>query len=172
MTDQLALGIGSYVPVRDAVISDCGRYRYRLEERWAPGPATLWIMLNPSTADAKVDDPTIRRVRGFTRAFGAPGFVVVNLYALRSPSPKDLRRAADPVGPLNDDTIRRELAACADVVAAWGSAHHNAPCFANRVAFAREAAGPGRLRCLATTDDGAPRHPLYLRAELRPIPWA
>src|SRR5437870_2889354 len=90
------------VAERDAKISDCGRYRYTLTRRVGVGGPLVWVMLNPSTADAEVDDPTIRRVMKFTEASDCGLAIVVNLFALRSPSPKALRGHADPVGPDND----------------------------------------------------------------------
>lgn len=77
--------------LRGAVISDDGRYRYRLWRTWAPElPRMAWIMLNPSTADAEVDDPTIRRCVGFAKREGCGGIEVVNLYAYRSTDPSVL----------------------------------------------------------------------------------
>src|ERR1700722_11579781 len=96
----------------EAVISEDGLYRYVLSRRWADGPVLPWIMLNPSTADASRNDPTLTRVIRQTirrRLRGIPygGACVLNLYALRSPDPSVLRDAQwrgdpDPVGPDND----------------------------------------------------------------------
>jgi hypothetical protein len=83
---------------RGATLSDCGRYRYRLWRRWADGPTVLFVMLNPSTADADVDDPTIRRCIGFARSWGAGALEVVNLYAWRATQPAELKAAVGPVG--------------------------------------------------------------------------
>jgi len=84
--------------VRSAVLSDCGTYRYSLTRRWSPGPLLGWVMLNPSRADALVDDPTIRRCVGFARRWGFAGIVVRNLYALRATDPRELSRHPAPVG--------------------------------------------------------------------------
>src|SRR5262249_14212908 len=92
---------------RAAVISDCGRYRYSLTRRWgdAAEPRALFVMLNPSTADAEQDDPTIRRCIGFAKAWGMGSLEVVNLYALRATDPAALLSAPDPIGPKNDTMI-------------------------------------------------------------------
>lgn len=133
--------------------------------------ALLWIMLNPSTADESQDDPTIRRVRAFTRRLGFGQFTVVNLYALRSTDPRGLWAADDPVGPMNDSIIAEEAWAAvvddAPIVAAWG-AHARPERVAQVLAIPHVAP---RLHCLGVTTSGAPRHPLYLRADAACVPW-
>jgi hypothetical protein len=145
-----------------AVLSDCGTYRYELRRSWdTHGPWCLWVMLNPSTADAALDDPTLRRCRGFSRSWGYGGIVVVNLYALRAPDPRQLRAHPDPVGDRNDDHIHAAVLDADVVVCAWGG---------HRVAARRAGVVTGILRsagthlgvhCLGVTTSGAPRHPLY-----------
>lgn len=153
--------------LRTAVISDCGRYRYVLGRRWTAGPTVAFICLNPSTADARTDDPTIRRIRGFAKAWGYSALVVANLYAWRATDPAELKRADDPVGPDNDSHLVRVAADCELVVAAWGV--HARP---ERVAAVRALPGMDRLHVLGLTKGGAPRHPLYLPGGLVPKPWA
>jgi hypothetical protein len=119
-------------------------------------------MLNPSTADTFVDDPTIRRCMGFARREGYGGAVIANLYAFRATKPADLFRAADPVGPGDAKTLR-ELARAHDVIiCAWG----RLPTLAARARAQRVTAQlrrhGARLFCLGRTGAGAPRHPLYL----------
>jgi len=156
---------------RAATISGCGRYRYRLSRAWGTSlPAATFIMLNPSTADADVDDPTIRRCIGYARAWGCGALVVVNLYAWRATDPAELAAADDPVGPRNDESIARAAAAAArrgePLVAAWGA---NAT--PQRVAHVLALPGMGRLTALALCKNGQPRHPLYLPAGITPQPW-
>jgi len=144
-----------------------GRYRYRLWRRWQPGTASLlWVMLNPSTADEVVDDPTIRRCIGLARGWGFGAIEVVNLYGLRATRPAALFRARDPVGPGNDAAIAA-CASSADAVAlAWG-AHGVGP---RRDVVLGLLAGR-RLFCLGSTRRGEPRHPLYVPATVRPRAW-
>ncbi len=129
-------------------------------------------MLNPSTADAELDDPTIRRCIGFAKALGCGGLHVVNLYAFRATKPADLWRAADPVGTENDLVLCETFAASAredrPVIAAWG-ANATAP-RAEFVTTAARAAGLPLL-ALGVTKDGSPRHPLYLPSASRAEPW-
>lgn len=141
-----------------------GPYRYLLWRRWADAATVLFVMLNPSTADARRDDPTIRRCSGFARAWGFGGVEVVNLFAWRATDPRELRRAADPVGPENDRVIAAAAARNHAVIAAWGN--HGALGERDRQVAALLARF--RPRCLgAPTARGAPRHPLYVRAAVR-----
>lgn len=145
----------------DATISECGEYRYRLSRTWGSAKPLTFIMLNPSTADADVDDPTIRRCMGFAEREGAGGIVVVNLYALRATNPQDLWQHPDPIGPGNDRHIKEAVKHSNRVICAWGS---NAPC--GRVDYVRrQILGERPVRCLGTTKHGAPKHPLYLRKD-------
>lgn len=153
--------------IGSATLSPCGRYRYNLTRCWGPGPAAAFICLNPSTADGTTDDPTIRRIRGFAKAWGYGAFVVANLYAYRATDPRELWKAADPVGPDNDHHLKLAAADCDLVVAAWGA---NAR--PDRIAEVLGLHGMGRLAALAVTKDGQPRHPLYLRGDLTPQSWA
>lgn len=156
---------------KGARISECGAYRYTLTRDWpVVGDAgkAVFVMLNPSTADARVDDPTIRRCIGFADSWGCSGLIVANLYALRSPKPRDLWRHADPVGPENDNVLRDLAREHSAIVCAWGGNAKDDR--VQRFVEIIDDAG-GELLCLATTKAGAPRHPLYLRADLSPIPW-
>ena len=140
-----------------------GRYRYSLTRRWSRGPRVTWVLLNPSTADARQDDPTIRRCIDFSRRWGFGALEVVNLFALRTPYPEVLRAATDPVGPLNDRALRRAIARSDAVVAAWGA--HGA--LAGR-ADAIRAALPDDALALGLTARGEPAHPLYLPGDCEP----
>jgi hypothetical protein len=155
---------------RGAKISGCGTYRYALLRRWGDGLAATFVMLNPSTADADIDDPTIRRCIGFSRAWGYAALRVVNLYALRSTDPRGLWTATDPVGPENDQWLTKYAMAASTqgtpLIAAWGA---NAR--PDRVQHVLALPGFHRLTALGTTKAGQPRHPLYLRNAAVPEPW-
>lgn len=139
-----------------ALISPCGRYRYRLER---PGRRPLaFVMLNPSRADAERDDPTIRRCGALAAALGHDGLVVGNLYALRMPSPRALLADPDPIGPDNDAALARIGSEHGLVVCAWGN-HAEEARAAGVVRLLRGAGAV--LACLGLTARGAPRHPLY-----------
>lgn len=160
----------SHPEVSHAHLSADGLYRYSLYRRWVPtGTDATWVtfvMLNPSTADAEVDDPTIRRCKAFARAWGYGGLHVVNLYAYRATKPRDLWTAADPVGPRNDDIIRGFANTGWPMVAAWGA---NAR--PDRVEAVLRLLGTSVFQSLGVTKDGHPRHPLYVKGDTPLTPW-
>lgn len=150
-----------------AVVSPNGRYRYRLTRRWrAVGPhdTCLWVMLNPSTADAERDDPTIRRCVGFARRWGYGAIEVVNLFAVRATDPSELPAWRDPIGPDNDVYIAAAAERAARIVAAWGAHEYDGMVSARAVAVTRllrrHCAPVVRIVALGLAASGAPRHPL------------
>ena len=151
---------------RHAELSEDRAYRYRLSRVWADGPRATFVMLNPSTADAHADDPTLRRCIGFARHWGLGGLNVVNVYAFRATSPAALWKVSDPVGPENNRFLEEAAASGEVLVAAWG-AHAKQ----ERVQEVLAIPGFERLTCLRTTKHGYPSHPLYLPKELSPAPW-
>lgn len=142
-----------------ATATMAGRFRYTLERRWGEGPALLWIMLNPSTADGTKDDPTIRRVVSFTEGFGHHAATIINLFALRATNPGELLAADDPIGPLNDKHISEQLIEHPLAVCAWGAVH---PKLQWRIDDIRGFLIGHGAYCLGKTQAGWPRHPLYL----------
>lgn len=143
---------------KSATISPCGLFRYDLLRVWRPsGGLVNFIGLNPSTADAQKDDPTIRRCRAFAIRWGYGGFVVTNLFAFRSTDPQAMKRAADPVGPENDAYLSKWSRNAAVVVAAWGN--HGA--FAGRGDKVRDELLEPPVSCFRMTKQGQPEHPLY-----------
>jgi hypothetical protein len=152
-----------------AVISECSIYRYKLWRYWDDRrPGCAFIMLNPSVADASIDDPTIRRVVGYARGWDYGSVTVVNLFALRSTDPAAMKSAADPVGRLNDRHIAEVARSSSLVVAAWG-AHPGIEGRARDVRRMLADAGV-TLYCLALTKGGHPGHPLFLKSDLVPVP--
>lgn len=151
----------------DALISPCGAYRYTLERRWSKAGPMVFCMLNPSTADAELDDPTIRRCKGFAEREGCGGVYVVNLFAFRATKPAELKKAVNPVGPDNAYEIGRALLLAkvyeSPFVAAWG-AHPGTGNQAARIVERARDFGV-TIHCLGKTQTGAPKHPLYLRAD-------
>ena len=159
---------------RSACLSPCDAYRYTLERtvtKHVEESTCTFVMLNPSTADADLDDPTIRRCMGFAFGWGYDRLIVVNLYAFRATQPADLWKAEDPVGPENAKWLRLATKCAGRVVLAWG-AHGKRN---GRGQAAEDAIREGletwtEIGTLGRTKGGEPKHPLYLRAdtEFRP----
>jgi hypothetical protein len=149
-----------------AVLSSDGLYRYVLSRAWDAGsPLVTWVLLNPSTANAKEDDPTVRKLIAFSTVLGMSRLAVVNLFAWRATKPTELYAAPDPVGPHNPVTLRGWVRRAHLVVVGWGNHAGDRRLRGwGMVAQVREAAREaGRdLHCLGTNADGSPRHPLYL----------
>ena len=154
---------------KGAIISDCGIYRYLLWRTWDEDePVLLVIGLNPSTADETADDPTIRRCVGYAKTWGYGGLRMVNLFAYRATSPDEMIQYPDPVGDLNDEII---LDTAND-----GITHATLVAWGNRGSHLDRDKQVLRLithepYCLRVTAQGQPEHPLYLRKDLRAIPY-
>jgi hypothetical protein len=146
--------------------SPCRTYRYSLVHEWDPDlPRVCFLMLNPSTADERQLDPTLRRCKGFASLWGYGSFEIGNIFAYRATDPREMKAAHDPFGPDNVTHLMRMLRDHAMVVAAWGvhGKHRNG------VGVVERCMPIGKtLHALATAKDGSPKHPLYLRSDLTP----
>jgi hypothetical protein len=172
--------------LRVASLSEDKLYRYSLGRQWSK-PAVdaegkpdrklrcvTWLMFNPSTADGETDDATIRKCVKFSQRWGFDALLVANLYAYRTPFPKALAlekaKGVDIVGPDNDHAIVHCAINSEGIICAWGT-HELA---ALRVPKVAEYLGriPLPKMCLGTTNNGSPRHPLYLADDTRPVPFS
>lgn len=148
--------------IRDALISDCGKYRYRLFRMWgaANEPTILWVMLNPSTADASIDDPTIRRCIAFSKAWGYGSMFVGNAFAFRAtdPSALDGLTLVEAAGPEQHIHLRDMAAKSRLTVVAWGT---RGPRWVPEEIKAADSS----VWCLGTTKEGYPKHPLYVKGD-------
>lgn len=162
---------------RDAVISECGLYRYELTRRWSIGRNVNFVMLNPSTADALKDDNTIRRCIGFARDNGFASLTVTNLFALRTSSPKVLKQkleryALTDGGSAAIEHLVRAAFKSDMIICAWGSTEWAQ----ERAEFVRRNllawSEHKRLHALRITPKGRPEHPLYLPSILKPELWS
>lgn len=155
---------------RSAEISPCGKYRYSLKRRWhAAQPSVNFVMLNPSTADATIDDPTVRKCIVYAKAWGYGGIVVTNLFALRATDPRELKRTPFPVGERNNDHLYTEALNAGLVVCAWGNhGDYQFRCDDVGTMLHRHGVVPHALR---VTKKGQPEHPLYLPGDLKPQPY-
>ena len=156
----------------DAIISDCGNYRYMLRREVESGAngALCFICLNPSKADWDKNDPTVLSCMRFARSLGYGDLYMVNLFAWR-----DTNRAIlldDPklrVGPYCDYYIDKYVSACDMTIAAWGDFVSKRELFwrAEEVTDRHE-----NLKALRITKKGHPHHPLYLPQDTEPVDFA
>lgn len=166
---------------RGAILSPDETYRYRLWRTIThPDQGTLdgrrdhstvaFVLLNPSTADATTDDPTLRRCIGFAERWGYDRVELGNLFAYRAKKPDELEDAEDPIGPANQQHLKEICLQADRVVVGWG-AHDIATTLGLTMVATVMGATGGRLYCLGTTNDGNPRHPLYVKGDTDPRPW-
>lgn len=159
--------------VKGAQLSKDGLYRYSLSRQWGPGQPMPFVMLNPSTADHMVDDPTIGRCVAFARREGADGILVCNVYAFRATKPADLFKAPYPRGPDNNQWLANlatnAVAYGLRIVCAWGTKGRPGDTVHARRLLAYHGA---KLVCLGTTKDGHPKHPLYVAGATPLVPYA
>ena len=150
-----------------AIFSPDQRYRYTLHREWMYGDGTVaFVMLNPSTADHRKNDATVRRCIYFAQSWGFQRLTVVNLFALRSTDHKRLTMVNDPIGPQNDAYIVQEIRRAETVVAAWGrngTLYHR-----DRHVLDIISASGCRVKGLSLTNGGHPSHPLRLPKSLYP----
>ncbi len=150
---------------KDAVLSECGKYRFALWRLWDESkPYAMIIGLNPSTADDKEDDPTITRCINFAQSWGYGGLCMANLFAFRAIDPSDMFAATDPIGPKNDEWLISLSKAAGIVVAAWGN---DGTYLGRSKEIIRLISNMHYLKLNAT---GEPAHPLYLKGTLQPTP--
>jgi hypothetical protein len=160
------------IPTQDngAIIE--GAYRYLLWRTWDTSlPRALWILLNPSVADERIDDPTLRRCKGFSASWRFGGLEMVNLFALRTPYPRDLYQAADPVGAANDRHIIAAAKRATCIILAWGA--HGGYQQRDQAVLAMVATHSTLAPCcLGVTQSNSPCHPLYVVRNALAIPFA
>lgn len=156
--------------LKTAILSEDGVYRYLLTRQFSqllgesltPPKNVLFIGVNPSTADALNDDPTVRKWTGFTSQWGFDSFSVVNLFAHRSTDVKALERTPDPIGPDNDANIIAEIERADLIVPCWGARGKLPKSLWFRIEDVLAMIGDRPMKCLGTTLSGDPVHPLFI----------
>lgn len=154
---------------KDAVIDPTGLYRYSLLREWdTNAPRVAFVMLNPSSADAITDDPTLRRCIRFAQSWGYGSLEVVNLFAYRTTKPAELNLVKDPIGSENDRYLKEAFTLADLIIVAWGTRG----ILRNRSREVLDFLTGFEVYCLGTTKKGCPRHPLYLKSNTKPIYYA
>lgn len=167
---------------RETTFSPCRKYRYTLWREWGIDLLTdctgdakgtnsyvMFIGLNPSTADETNDDPTIRKCVGYAQRWGYGALCMTNLFALRATDPRVMKMAHEPIGEDNPLTILRVALNADMIICAWGrdGAYLNR---GDRVITNLRDNGIKKMHHLGLNSDGTPKHPLYLKSRLEPIP--
>lgn len=176
---------------RNTIFSPCRMYRYTLWREWPKPKVTFtemadpnhffspprgthdqfvqFIGLNPSTADEKLDDPTIRRCIQFAKDWGYGAFCMTNIFAWRDTLPEKMKQAADPIGSDNDRWLLEISKGAGLVVAAWGN--HGTHLYRGAKVKMMLRDNGINLMCFRMTKAKQPEHPLYMKGDTKPIPF-
>lgn len=148
-----------------ATISPCQQFRYELRRVWDKSkPLVMFVCLNPSTADSETEDNTSRVCINYAKRWGYGGLLIANLFAYRSTDQSALYKVEDPIGPDNDEWLKKLQSEAALVVCAWS----DTGAYKDRdKAVLKLLESP---QCIIKLKSGRPGHPLYKRADLTPIP--
>ncbi|MCK5617743.1 DUF1643 domain-containing protein [Candidatus Pacearchaeota archaeon] len=150
---------------KKSTISKCGKYRYSLSRIWDNEKETVtFICLNPLSEEKEIDPTTIKRLISFAKSWGYGGFYMGNLFALRETDFNVLKKNLDPVGDYNDQWISKLAWKSKIVVAAWGVRGN----FKQRDEYVKKLIG-NKLHYLELSKDGIPKHPVFLKKDLKPI---
>jgi hypothetical protein len=156
--------------LKHAILDKTKKYRYILERRWGSDATNVvnFILLNPSTADATLDDPTVRACIKFAQQWKFDGLFITNLFAFRATDPVEMRSCKNPHGNENDRYLKSIAEKSRMVVVAWGN--HGTHC-GRDMEVLKILKDIKKLFCLGTTISGSPRHPLYIKRTVRPQPF-
>lgn len=160
-----------------AVISECGLYRYRLDRDVCPpfegSKVFAFFGVNPSTANATLDDATVRKWKGFTLRNGGHRFIVGNLFSYRATDVRQLGKVHDCTGPAHIFFLNKIVEEADVLVPCWGSST-KVPKGLRMMIDAMET----RLRNankpvlhFGLTASGDPKHPLMLGYSTPLTPW-
>jgi len=150
-----------------AKLSECRKYRFALWRTWDDSkPYVMFVGLNPSTADETSDDPTLTRCINYAKSWGFGGVCMANIFAYRATKPNDMKAAVDPIGSENNEWLEKLSNDAGLVVAAWGND-------GSHLARSEQVKGIlPKLHCLKLNKTGEPVHPLYQKADIKPVPMS
>lgn len=196
MSDIESINHAEKLADRRTIFSSCRKYRYTLWRDWSeelknsgvfftedpyaayhigtPDSYVQFIGLNPSTADENLDDPTIRRCIGFSKAWGFGAFCMTNLFAFRATDPKVMKNCDSPETPDLSLTNRQHIMSIASeaglVIAAWGTHGSHMGLGADTILCFNQ--NKIKIHHLGLNADGTPKHPLYLKSSTLPEIYA
>jgi len=150
-----------------AKLSECRKYRFALWRTWDDSkPYVMFVGLNPSTADETSDDPTLTRCINYAKSWGFGGVCMANIFAYRATKPNDMKAVVDPIGSENNEWLEKLSNDAGLVVAAWGND-------GSHLARSEQVKGIlPKLHCLKLNKTGEPVHPLYQKADIKPVPMS
>jgi hypothetical protein len=152
--------------ITGAIIDTTEKYRYSLWRIWDDNlPRVTFVMLNPSTADASKDDPTIRRCINFAKDWGFGSLEVVNLFSYRATNPKELFITEEAVGAENDFYIVQAILRSEKIIVAWGTKGY----YLDRNKQVLELLKLYKVYALSLSNEGHPKHPLYIKSNIELI---
>jgi hypothetical protein len=154
--------------LKDAIIDESEKYRYVLERRWGTTSDNVinFVLLNPSTADASQDDPTVKACIQFAKNLGFNGLLITNLFAFRATDPIKMKSCKYPHGSKNDRYIEDAAKKSKMIIVAWGN--HGTHCDRDKEVI-KLLSPIKNLFCLGITASGNPKHPLYIKRTFKPI---
>ena len=158
--------LGKIVP--DAILDKDRKYRYTLKRQWGQRSDNFanFVLLNPSTANESVDDPTVKACMKIAHNLGFDGIYITNLFAFRTKNPEILKRSKDPVGNQNNKYIEEYAHKAKLVIVAWGNYGN----LLNRDGDVLKILSKTKIpQCLAYTKLGYPKHPLYINRKIEPF---
>ena len=146
--------------IRRAEFSIDKKERYSLKREWDKSKnKILYIMLNPSLADDKNDDPTIRRLISFTKKYNYGGFLVGNIFTTITPNPKEIDKSKG-ISDKNFEKLLKLINEVDQIVYAWGD-NIEEPQLLKELVL--------NPKCFGKNLNGSPKHPLYLPSETKLI---
>jgi len=148
-----------------AHFSSCGKYRWLLTRRWditKPVKMIVWIMMNPSTATADVNDPTIAKVCRLSKRWGFNTVYILNMLAYRATKPQDCRKVVDPLGVRNLDFIKTYALSGSPIICAWGKTHPKLAHYETNMRVMLRSVKTAKFYVLKLNNAGGPYHPLYV----------
>ena len=149
--------------IRNALFSNDKKHRYFLERVWNDSLETiLFVLLNPSIADSKKDDPTIKKLISFSKKWGYGGFCVCNLYSYRTPSPKELYNNSNNKSKKNKEYLKNNILKSNRVIYGWGATEFEPKWILDLVK---------EPLCFGKNKNGTPKHPLYMNYKTKLIKY-